>query len=131
MIEFQCSECNRALRVRDDSAGKKVRCPQCQTVLVIPPPLEGGRPKRPAAQDSVRIAPAAPAVAPKERSTASGRSRRMLWVAVLGIAAAVTASVVIIFIATRGNGDGNDGTNLLAKKGPADTKPPEVQVDKS
>ena len=51
MIQFKCSECGRQLRVRDDAGGKKGKCPQCGTVLLVPaepePTLQpaGGRPK--------------------------------------------------------------------------------------
>lgn len=34
-ITFQCT-CGRTLRVNDNLAGKKARCPQCQGVVVIP-----------------------------------------------------------------------------------------------
>jgi RsiW-degrading membrane proteinase PrsW (M82 family) len=36
-IKFVCG-CGRALRTRDDLAGKKARCPQCGSVLTIPQP---------------------------------------------------------------------------------------------
>lgn len=35
-IKFHCVSCNRMLRVRDELAGKKSRCPDCGTVLEIP-----------------------------------------------------------------------------------------------
>ena len=37
-IEFVCSnaECRKTLEVADDLAGKKVRCPKCRTVMVVP-----------------------------------------------------------------------------------------------
>lgn len=37
-IEFSCSECDKSLRVKDDLAGKRVRCPGCQTVMKVPEP---------------------------------------------------------------------------------------------
>ncbi|MCC9606642.1 zinc-ribbon domain-containing protein [Blastopirellula sp. JC732] len=37
-IEFLCSACPKKLRVPDDSAGKKVRCPGCGHLQVIPTP---------------------------------------------------------------------------------------------
>src|SRR5262245_3103230 len=36
MIRFRCSQCQKPLQVKDELAGKKVRCPQCKTVVVIP-----------------------------------------------------------------------------------------------
>lgn len=38
MIEFKCSECGKQLRVKDEAAGKKGKCPQCGTVLLVPAP---------------------------------------------------------------------------------------------
>jgi RsiW-degrading membrane proteinase PrsW (M82 family) len=39
-ISFVC-ECGKVLRARDEVAGKKAKCPQCGTVLLIPEP-DGG-----------------------------------------------------------------------------------------
>ena len=39
-IAFQCSHCNHSLRVPDDVAGKRIKCPKCQQVLRIPGPSE-------------------------------------------------------------------------------------------
>ena len=38
-ISLTC-DCGRVLRVKDTSAGKKVRCPTCKVVLNIPAPAE-------------------------------------------------------------------------------------------
>ena len=35
-FEISCTSCGRLLRVPDEGAGKHVKCPQCQTVLVAP-----------------------------------------------------------------------------------------------
>ena len=35
-IQFSCTNCNKQLRVSDESAGKKAKCPQCQTVIQVP-----------------------------------------------------------------------------------------------
>ncbi|MBY0227774.1 MAG: DUF1559 domain-containing protein [Gemmataceae bacterium] len=35
-IEFDCTECDRHLRVKDEMAGKRVKCPECQEVLKVP-----------------------------------------------------------------------------------------------
>ncbi len=35
-IVFPCHHCNHRLRVPDDVAGKRIKCPQCQQVLRIP-----------------------------------------------------------------------------------------------
>ena len=37
-IEFHCSnqDCRKKLKVGDERAGKKARCPKCKTVSVVP-----------------------------------------------------------------------------------------------
>lgn len=35
-IEFNCSDCQKLLKVPDESAGKKARCPECQSIQVVP-----------------------------------------------------------------------------------------------
>ncbi len=39
-IEFACSSCGKRLRVTPEAAGKKARCPQCDTVQVVPADTE-------------------------------------------------------------------------------------------
>ena len=36
VIKFKCSKCLRVLAVRDEDAGKKTKCPRCETFLRIP-----------------------------------------------------------------------------------------------
>src|SRR5262245_32456441 len=35
-FDISCTNCKRTLRVPDDGAGKHVKCPQCQTVVLAP-----------------------------------------------------------------------------------------------
>ena len=37
-IEFKCHECGKKLRVSDAHAGKRAKCPGCQTILTVPQP---------------------------------------------------------------------------------------------
>src|SRR5258708_7718000 len=49
MISFPCGNCNKPLKVKDEFAGKKVKCPGCGQQVVIPtlvsapPDLREGR----------------------------------------------------------------------------------------
>ncbi|MHC4083760.1 MAG: TFIIB-type zinc ribbon-containing protein [Planctomycetota bacterium] len=44
MIEFKCSHCGRSIRVRDDYAGKRGKCPSCGQVIQIPgAPIAGSQ----------------------------------------------------------------------------------------
>jgi serine/threonine protein kinase/formylglycine-generating enzyme required for sulfatase activity len=36
MIAFRCAHCNKDLKVKDDLAGKKVKCPSCGKIGVVP-----------------------------------------------------------------------------------------------
>lgn len=50
MIEFKCSQCGKQLKVKDNAAGKKGKCPQCGATLLVPQPemvtLEAAEPSR-------------------------------------------------------------------------------------
>lgn len=35
-IEFVCPTCGKTLKLRDEAAGKRGRCPQCQAVITVP-----------------------------------------------------------------------------------------------
>ena len=39
MITFKC-ECGKVLKVKDEAAGKRVRCPACSTVVQVPAPAK-------------------------------------------------------------------------------------------
>ena len=59
MFMLQCSFCKTPLRVPDNGAGRKVRCPRCGTALKVPAeaaaaPAEDGR------QSGVRPRPGPP-----------------------------------------------------------------------
>jgi DNA-directed RNA polymerase subunit RPC12/RpoP len=40
MIEFSCNNCGRSLKVPDERAGAKGRCPTCKAILVVPKAAE-------------------------------------------------------------------------------------------
>ncbi len=35
-IEITCQHCNKRLRVKDSVAGKRIKCPQCQEIFLVP-----------------------------------------------------------------------------------------------
>src|SRR5258708_4687939 len=39
MLIVSCPECKKELKVKDDLAGKKVKCPGCGSAFVIAPPV--------------------------------------------------------------------------------------------
>ena len=36
-IEFRCTQCGKLLRTADETAGGQARCPECGSVMTIPP----------------------------------------------------------------------------------------------
>src|SRR5687768_17910710 len=57
-IEFPCPTCRQQVRTPDAAAGKKGRCPNCGTVVVIPAPVAVIMP------GSLSVAPTKPQPAP-------------------------------------------------------------------
>lgn len=41
-IEFRCTQCQKLLRVPDETAGRQAKCPACETVLTIPSSASAG-----------------------------------------------------------------------------------------
>ena len=60
MAKFPCPSCGKTLNVGDQYAGKKVRCPACQGVLVVP---QAALPEV-AAEEPVEVTPVAPSRRP-------------------------------------------------------------------
>jgi len=61
-IEVKCSnpQCGKIYRVKDEAAGKKFKCKQCQTVLVVPAaPGKQAMPPAPAADAASQFKPQA------------------------------------------------------------------------
>jgi hypothetical protein len=88
-IELSCS-CGKKLKVRDDLAGKRVKCPACQGVIAVPQPEEEEPP----------VLEAAPAEEPDE-TEASDNSRRSepFWTDPKGFENLVALSDDAIYVA--------------------------------
>lgn len=41
-IPLECTGCGKKLKVKDESAGKRIKCPECQAVLTVPKPESSG-----------------------------------------------------------------------------------------
>lgn len=39
-IEFQCLNCGRSLRGKDELAGRRVKCPTCAAAIEVPQPAD-------------------------------------------------------------------------------------------
>ena len=63
MITFSC-QCGKALRAKDEIAGKRVRCPACSQVVAVPRGAEGGSPSL-AAEGPAKEAEGSPSLCPQ------------------------------------------------------------------
>ncbi len=110
-ITFACPGCQQQLRVSDDKAGKKAKCPSCATLMLIPdaasalvedsvpartqPQRDAGRSAPPASNDEPFPAEdgGERAFVPKQRRKRKSGSSAVVWIAV-GAAALVLLGVV-------------------------------------
>lgn len=68
-IPVKCTGCKASLKLREEYAGKKVKCPRCQTVLIVPELEEAAAEAIAEEEEEDRIQPS-----PQERP---GRTRRV------------------------------------------------------
>jgi DNA-directed RNA polymerase subunit M/transcription elongation factor TFIIS len=55
-IPFDCPSCGKTLKAPEETAGKRIRCPHCKDVIVVPEPV----------YEAEEVAPPAPADEPAE-----------------------------------------------------------------
>ena len=60
-ILVTCAQCQKILKAPDNAAGKKARCPHCETVMVVAPPV--------AANTETQVKPAPPVNATQPAKT--------------------------------------------------------------
>ena len=83
MISFTCSHCDRTLKVPDEHAGKKAKCPRCGQLTLIPhaatmaapggseaPTISPPPPQTPSEQETLVPSPAPPALASESATVA-------------------------------------------------------------
>src|SRR4051812_10676226 len=56
MLSVTCPSCDKKLQVKDELAGRKVKCPGCQTVVAVPAAKVKTAPRK--AEDNERVSPA-------------------------------------------------------------------------
>jgi DNA-directed RNA polymerase subunit RPC12/RpoP len=105
MIEFKCSECGKQLRVNDDAAGKKGKCPQCGAMIVVPgeemvtieaaQPLRATPPPPPSAGAEERANTTAPEIEQKPGPRGIGG---WLIIPAIGLVLAPIRSAVMLFM---------------------------------
>lgn len=77
MISFDCSACGAHITVKDEAAGKKVKCPKCGAVVQVPRPTapvleKSGPPSIPAGRDFGAL-PSRPSPPAKRRNPPSSQ----------------------------------------------------------
>lgn len=80
-MQITCTGCSKKIRVADSAAGKRVKCPQCATVLRIPEKAEEEAPAPSPEESAPEPAPVGTEMAVVPKSTLSGKkslSRTMI-----------------------------------------------------
>lgn len=99
-FKFDCPQCGKSLKVREDQSGKRARCPYCHEQVPIPAPPMDAADALNAAQMEAAAAPSAPAV-----SIPVARARRR-------DASDVPVSPSRLAPSPRAKGDASSGTNI-------------------
>ena len=126
-IALTCSECERDMKVKDELAGRKIKCPECGSVLMVPS----------GAKKASAVVAGAPARAPKlerdlgeedrpRKKKKKKKSNKGLLIA-LGIAGVLLlgGGVVLIVVLTGGGDDGSKKQASADKKLEAPALPPD------
>jgi hypothetical protein len=113
-ISLACPKCQKRLRIKDELAGKRVRCPGCGSLLPVPAPAEPAPappptvPVAPQAQEPVLVLAAPAELDGGSVSPQSLPGRRCLWpwlAAGGGGLALVLMIVLVVVLASGGGGD--------------------------
>ena len=75
-ITFQCAECTGKLSVPSTAAGKKVKCPKCQSVVSIPSANVQAAQENPAPRRTTSAPPTRSAATERPPSTSSSRPKK-------------------------------------------------------
>lgn len=60
MIAFVCSECGKLLKIKEEAAGRKGRCPHCQQPMTVPTATEATRARMEPSSESDSSIPPSP-----------------------------------------------------------------------
>jgi phage FluMu protein Com len=102
-VPIRCPSCATVSTAPDAAAGKKVKCPKCKQVLILPAPSHAVAPIPPAVPrkptlDSLGVVEDAPldSLDVVEKGRSSATARRWLWWAVGGVSVALLVAGVVI-----------------------------------
>jgi hypothetical protein len=102
-VSLACPQCHKQLQVKDEWAGKRVRCPGCQAVLSIPLPA----PARPPSSEALApILVADPPAEPVDSYPPETGGRRLWpWLVAGGGGLLLVAVIVTVLLLVLGGGD--------------------------
>lgn len=120
-IDVVCS-CGKRLRVKDEHAGRKVRCPKCQSVSQVPASASLAEPATEAstAPGPVAIDTGSPSPVSTRTRRRSGGSLSMKWLLAGG--SALIVFIGILVFALREPSDPTPSEETLAQTAPVDRK---------
>jgi hypothetical protein len=148
-ISFTCLSCERGLKVRDELAGRKVKCPRCGAVAAVPaagsqavaasPPRQGAR------QSAGAVREGAPTVARRKRPSREEeddaeerrprkkkrkKSNTGLWIGLGAGGVALVVGVVVLIVILSGKKDRPpaDPTPVVKNKPAPEPAPQPVPV---
>lgn len=115
-FKFNCSNCGKSLKVREDQAGKKAHCPYCHATVPIPaPPPPAAPASEPASESAPHDGSAVPVARARRRSEiapasmqtgvlssddSDGTNVSLLWTAL--IALGVTVAFYLLLLPFKG-----------------------------
>jgi biopolymer transport protein ExbB/TolQ/DNA-directed RNA polymerase subunit RPC12/RpoP len=109
-FNFPCEHCGKNLKVREENAGRKARCPYCHATLLVPesttpseqaPRIDTGRVSTSMASRK-KTKPASTAKPSHKQVASDGTNVSMLWTALVGLGMTVGFYVLILpFYGTR------------------------------
>lgn len=89
MIRFHCSSCHHKLKAPDGTEGRKIKCPECQTIMEVPQPGSKA-PKLPP------YTPPTPSKKLKSTKAPKEKPRRISFTTILVLGLAIALSVLFM-----------------------------------
>jgi len=109
-FNFPCEKCGKNLKVREENAGRKARCPYCRATILVPeetaptpqtPQIETGRVTTSmATRRKPKAGPSRPSATSHKQASGDGTNVSMLWTVLLGLG--MTALCYLLILPTYG-----------------------------
>jgi ribosomal protein S27E len=129
-IALTCSQCEHDLKVKEELAGRRIKCPECGQVLAVPESSPRGGAVAAGASAKSRDLDGEEEVRPRKKKKKRKQSNKALLIGLaVGAVLLAIAGVVLIIVLNQGDGDGKgqakgDPKKLEPAPDPADDFPP-------